>query len=149
MIPTYLGVSEIYLKHKDRNNFVKQLHHEVCDKLKVEYSKVNTVSILYKVNLFRKEIEKLKKYSNKDKLNVYLNHIFDLLQLKQKPSNGNAYREQKADSSKEKEDKEDGNTRVKDIISEQSIVITHLRRENTGLKDQIIYFNAKYTNRKL
>lgn len=49
MVLTYLNVSEIYLKHKDRANFMKCLHHEVCDRLKIEYSKVNRVSLLYKV----------------------------------------------------------------------------------------------------
>lgn len=39
MVPAYLGVNEIYVKHKDRANFMKCLHHEVCDKLKVEHKK--------------------------------------------------------------------------------------------------------------
>lgn len=37
------------------------LHHEVCDNLKVDYTKVNRVSLLFKVNQIRKEIENLKK----------------------------------------------------------------------------------------
>lgn len=44
--------------------------------------------------------------------------------------------------------KED-NTRLQEIISEQNIVITHLRRENAGLKDRIRSFNVKNTNRKI
>lgn len=51
----YLGVNEIYVKHKDRANFMKCLHHEVCDKLKVEHKKVIRVSILYKVNRLNKK----------------------------------------------------------------------------------------------
>lgn len=78
MVLTYLSVSEIYSKHKDRANFMKCLHHEVCDRLKVDYTKVNRVSLLYKVNRIQKEIEKLKKYTNKEKLNTYLNNIFEL-----------------------------------------------------------------------
>lgn len=61
MVLTYLGVREIYLKHKDPANFMKCLHHEDCDKLKVDYTNLNKVSLLYKVNRIRKEIEKLKK----------------------------------------------------------------------------------------
>lgn len=37
------------------------LHHEVCDNLKVGYTKVNRVSLVFKVNQIRKEIENLKK----------------------------------------------------------------------------------------
>lgn len=51
----YLGVNEIYVKHKDRANFMKCLHHEVCDKLKVEHKKVIRFSILYKVNRLNKK----------------------------------------------------------------------------------------------
>lgn len=55
MVLAYLGVNEIYVKHKDRANSMKCLHHEVCDKLKVEHKKVIRVSILYKVNRLNKK----------------------------------------------------------------------------------------------
>lgn len=51
MVLAYLGVNEIYVKHK----FMKCLHHEVCDKLKVEHKKVIRVSLLYKVNRLNKK----------------------------------------------------------------------------------------------
>lgn len=132
MVLTYLNVSEIYLKHKDRANFMKCLHHEVCDRLKIEYSKVNRVSLLYKVKRIQKEIEKLKKYTNKEKLNKYVNNIFELPNMKKTSSDGSGCEEKQSNSSMEREEnfKEDTcNTRLQEIISEQSIVITHLRRE--------------------
>lgn len=45
------------------------LHHEVCDNLKVDYTKVNRVSLLFKVNQIRKEIENLKKRNSPPKRN--------------------------------------------------------------------------------
>lgn len=56
MVLAYLSVNGIYVKHKDRTNFMKCLHHEVCDKLKVEHKKVIIVSLdlLYKVNRLKK-----------------------------------------------------------------------------------------------
>lgn len=45
------------------------LHHEVCNNLKVDYTKVNRVSLLFKVNQIRKEIENLKKRNTPPKRN--------------------------------------------------------------------------------
>lgn len=45
------------------------LHQEVCDNLKVDYTKVNRVSLLFKVNQIRKEIENLKKRNTPPKRN--------------------------------------------------------------------------------
>lgn len=55
MVLAYLGVNEIFVKHKDCPNFMKCLHHEVCDKLKVEHKKVIRISLLYKVNRLNKK----------------------------------------------------------------------------------------------
>ena len=52
------------------------LHHEICDMLKIEYVTVN--SPLFKVKRIAKEVEKLNKYTNKDKLNRYFENIFTL-----------------------------------------------------------------------
>lgn len=76
------------------------LHHEVCDNLKVDYTKVNRVSLLFKVTQIRKEIE------NKEKLNTYINNTFEIPKLKQKSSIG--YQENKLDLSMERKDKEEG-----------------------------------------
>ena len=46
---TYLSVYEIYKKHKHCPNYMKLLHHEICDLLKIEYVTVNRVSLLFKV----------------------------------------------------------------------------------------------------
>ena len=57
---TYLSVYEIYKTHKNCPNYMKLLHHEICDLLKIEYVTVNRVSL------------------NKDKLNRYFENIFML-----------------------------------------------------------------------
>lgn len=95
------------------------LHHEVCNNLKVDYTKVNRVSLLFKVNQIRKEIENLKKkkYTTKEKLNTYINNTFEIPKLKQKSSIG--YQDNKLDLSMERKDKEEG--MLKKIIKEQCI----------------------------
>ena len=75
---TYLSVYKIYKKHKHCPNYMKLLHHEICDLLKIEYVTVNRVSLLFKVKRIAKEVEKLNKYTNKDKLNRYFENIFTL-----------------------------------------------------------------------
>lgn len=68
------------------------LHHEVCGNLKVDYTKVNRVSLLFKVNQIRKEIENLKKK--------------EIHHQREKSSIG--YQENKLDLSMERKDKEEG-----------------------------------------
>lgn len=54
------------------------LHHEVCDNLKVDYTKMNRVSLLFKVNQIRKEIENLKKkeiHHQRETEYIYQQHI--------------------------------------------------------------------------
>ena len=54
------------------------MHHEICDLLKIEYVTVNRVSLLFKVKRIAKEVEKLNKYTNKDKLSRCFENIFTL-----------------------------------------------------------------------
>ena len=70
---TYLSVYEIY-----KNIKLKLLHHGICDLLKIKYVTVNRVSLLFKVKRIAKEVGKLNKYTNKDKLNRYFENIFTL-----------------------------------------------------------------------
>lgn len=60
------------------------LYYEVCDNLKVDYIKVNRVSLLFisKLNLKRNRKFKKKKYIIKEKLNIYINNIFEIFKLK-------------------------------------------------------------------
>ena len=100
---------------------MKLLHHEICDLLKIEYVTVNRVSLLFKVKRIAKEVEKLNKYTNKDKLNRYFQNIFTLSQ----PSKNDS-REGMEEAEPLSREKTDELLKEKEkIIVEQNITIKH------------------------
>ena len=119
---------------------MKLLHHEICDLLKIEYVTVNRVSLLFKVKRIAKEVEKLNKHTNKDKLNRYFENIFTLSRPCQNDSR---------EGIKEFGEKTDELLKeMEQIIVELNITIKHLRKEVAGLEDKIRSFNVRNPNRK-
>ena len=123
---------------------LKLLHHEICDLLKIEYVTVNRVSLLFKVKRIAKEVEKLNKYTNKDKLNRYFENICTL----SRPCENDSREGMEEAQPLFREKTDELLKEMEKFIVEQNITIRHMRKEVAGLKDKIRSFNVRNVNRK-
>ncbi|XP_056016543.1 uncharacterized protein LOC125672427 [Ostrea edulis] len=157
MALTYSHIVDIYNTHKDSSNYMQKLQREICHALHVNPAQISRVSLVWKVKKIVKEMTRLNRYTNKDKYHQYGEKIFILPSSKRATTSDTTLRTSPADvtspanataHTSQPVTSENVSSLIK-TVSDLTIKMQHLKRENLVLKDKLKSINTRNSNRNL